>query len=1017
MAHSREVVPLPPLALVMSRSAGPPSPASPAPTRFVDDVVEYLRRKGDSRGLIMLVERWASVGQPSRSARLHQIRALLDLRLMDRAWVRIREAMEADPDDIEPVILAAEMFVARGWPVRARKILEEPCARFPKSEILRDWMLRARQPAREPPANARDIERDGTPDQQILLAEEFLSTGSFLRARTLLERLKAQLPHNQRVDDLLWGLKGELDPSDLTLEALARKLAPELGTGLIGDEAPEPSESVPLEDVTATRIENPDPDAKEPEFPALFRSFNPHLPVVDDETGEVTSKVKMASPEDLKSLSAVPDEAGELPMRHEDTEIMMVIQGAGVPVPADTPVHTRRPQDYNLKETLDLAAWRKHHGMAGGASDLGPESSKEDGYLEEEDENLVVVTRREAAPGAPATARAPAEPGKGPTAEPAPATVPEAPAARAPMKVIERHPVPEGEPSSPPAPAGSGAGRLQEQKTVVLPDPSRKRRLFVLLGVLGGVIPGALCLAAVAAWFFLLGPDARLLSTVSATLLSDDYDRILAERQSVEKRLATSPDDPLLLSALARLDTCLWSDFTGDLQDLSRARDSVARATGCSAVMCRLAVAELAITELRLDQARAALGHLDADRSDVLLDTALLSAAAQDRPAAQQALRQVMEAEPQAVRPRRVLADLYREAGQMGEAVAVLDSLPAGSLANLQVRVARKRIDLMGRPVEQARAESLAFVGQLEGAPPRLVSAMDRDLAVRLDEKSSADLLGEILRQALARDPRDPSTLLLSASFDLRRQRYLAALDKLAKVVSVRPGDVQAHEAYVQLLVGEDRTAVASAHLAESRASLSGYVRLPVLEAWVTSIGREDLPATRALLDPYLVSWPNDGEALWLLGYAQVMAQQPEALATLEKAHQSLTETASANAQALKARAMATLHLAGAPGRESLEIPILTLAPRDPWVYLILARSYERAGRFRSAQNYLDQAAVVAPRFARVQYERGRYYREVAGDLNVANDAWRAYLELEPDGARADGVKLALGGGAPAGRP
>ena len=49
-----------------------------------------------------------------------------------RLYKDIREAMEESPEELESILLAAEMFVRRGWPVRARKLLEEPCLHHPK---------------------------------------------------------------------------------------------------------------------------------------------------------------------------------------------------------------------------------------------------------------------------------------------------------------------------------------------------------------------------------------------------------------------------------------------------------------------------------------------------------------------------------------------------------------------------------------------------------------------------------------------------------------------------------------------------------------------------------------------------------------------------------------------------------------------------------------------------------------------------------------------------------------------
>ena len=59
-------------------------------------VLRALVERNDSRGVIQLVERWLEYGTVSQTARVAQARALLDLKLMDKAWVRLREAATAD---------------------------------------------------------------------------------------------------------------------------------------------------------------------------------------------------------------------------------------------------------------------------------------------------------------------------------------------------------------------------------------------------------------------------------------------------------------------------------------------------------------------------------------------------------------------------------------------------------------------------------------------------------------------------------------------------------------------------------------------------------------------------------------------------------------------------------------------------------------------------------------------------------------------------------------------------------
>ena len=95
----------------------------PSALRF-SQVLRRLVGDGDARGVIRLVERWMEHGAVSQTARIAQARAFMDLRLMDRAWVRLREAAQAEPGSVMVQLLTAEMFVERGWPGKALPVLE-----------------------------------------------------------------------------------------------------------------------------------------------------------------------------------------------------------------------------------------------------------------------------------------------------------------------------------------------------------------------------------------------------------------------------------------------------------------------------------------------------------------------------------------------------------------------------------------------------------------------------------------------------------------------------------------------------------------------------------------------------------------------------------------------------------------------------------------------------------------------------------------------------------------------------
>ena len=207
----------------MNSSAG----NGPPVYRF-SQVLRRLSESGHSRGLVRLVERWAEHGDLNQAARLAQARAFIDLRLMDRAWVRLREAVEAEPESSEVQLLMAEMFIERGWPGRARKNLLR-VASTDLDEMEQQWLGRLQQSASEspkgPPDNAQDIEMSGTADDVLLLAEQYLAAGSLVRAESLLERLMRDGFSPPRVSDLLWGIRGNFGSAGTSSEDLLDELS------------------------------------------------------------------------------------------------------------------------------------------------------------------------------------------------------------------------------------------------------------------------------------------------------------------------------------------------------------------------------------------------------------------------------------------------------------------------------------------------------------------------------------------------------------------------------------------------------------------------------------------------------------------------------------------------------------------------------------------------------------------------------------------------------------------------
>jgi hypothetical protein len=104
MLHSAHGVPIPGSD---QRGALPPAPR-------LEAVALHLEGAGNHRALVTLVETWAVQASPTTTARLAEARSLLALRLLDHAWIRLKDLVECPDPNLEALALAGEMFLLRG---------------------------------------------------------------------------------------------------------------------------------------------------------------------------------------------------------------------------------------------------------------------------------------------------------------------------------------------------------------------------------------------------------------------------------------------------------------------------------------------------------------------------------------------------------------------------------------------------------------------------------------------------------------------------------------------------------------------------------------------------------------------------------------------------------------------------------------------------------------------------------------------------------------------------------------
>ncbi len=322
------------------------------------------------------------MGDPTRRARTAQARAFLDLCMLDRAWIRLKELEEEDPGDPEVLELTARMFIERGWPNRARKPLERALALAPANPRLTKLWERAQQP----PVHA-DPELESSHALSVLLplAERYLATGAMIKGRSLLERLRREHAQEPRVEELLWVLDGDFSLGGLSLAELADRFGPDLSMlADLSDEA-EHTESITLDELHVP------PMKESAAFPSLFRAASPRD--LDGETeSEVTRATSLADlPELRRSVEAARRAAGFV-SGEEDTQIRRVIRRDDQVDITDAggKLHVAPTDPVDLD--FDLRKFRQEMGVAEPA--VLPESDLED-PLEEEDDDVVILTKRE----------------------------------------------------------------------------------------------------------------------------------------------------------------------------------------------------------------------------------------------------------------------------------------------------------------------------------------------------------------------------------------------------------------------------------------------------------------------------------------------------------------------------------------------------------------------------------------------------------------------------------------------
>ena len=931
--------------------------------------------------MIRLVEAWSQAGTPSRAGRLAAGRAFYALRQMDRATTRVREILDADPRDTDALRLLGQIYLDRGWPQRARAPLQT-LREMGEEPTDAQWRRVQEEPIR-PETNARAIEREGTPQQQLLLAEQFLATGSLLRATGILERLRRVNPGHPRVQELLWGLAGDFSSGGLSLAALLRQLVPMLPIRL-QEHTDEPEHTEFTESLKeADRFleeENPHP-LEAGAFPTLFKHGAPGELLSNDDAVESTQSSRIASAEEMGGVGLGENtDLGLLanaPVTGGDTQIMLVLRPGEV---AKEHTHRRRGSPDPIRQTLNLREYQTAMGMSASvphaeSADLQNDTADED-LLEDEDENVVMMTR----------------------AQPAPAPEQESPVElERPIEVIEKH----GTPPEAPPPVDHAVPDID------LHDIEPERRAPSLSPVIaGGFALFAVALLLLAALLFIGGFGERNSgTTVRADLVTamarQDYDALLQLEGRMEQQRASKPN-PDLSAALAEIRLTLWSDYNGDPARLQFVTRTLATPAGIDRHRLVFLRASEALAREDLVGARASIGTEPAGDDEERLLVARLWARSDDVSRALENFARMTN--PEAPRYRLAMAAILASAGRLDEARAAVQKVITADREHTAANLALIELE-RGKPATRVASADI-FLSRFrdKNLPPRFEGRVN---VVRARAYAAMGLVGKAREAAdagLARDGTNPELLYVVAVDQASHQRNVAAISELDTVIAARPGDGAAQTARVLLLLDLDRVDEASAAVkamvdAQILPDLTG-----TLNALISVGGRQE--TAEPPLNAVALSTP-------LGRYAQAFAlarqRDPTTPMAANEAHDAVVDSGDPFLIRLAPRLRALAATTTPPEGAAAAIAIAEAeAGEDPVAHLLLGRYFESIGRRVAAAQHFDRATDLGPQVGLAWYERGRFYKGAPDGRARSDDAWHTYLALAPTGPRADRVRAAV---------
>ena len=974
-------------------------------------VCQHLAEEGRHADLVRVCALWSAQERLPVVIALDEARALLSLRLMDRAWVRLRELDRTERHRVEVQALTAEMFIDRGWPGRARKILERAVSEYPERGDLVELLQRSQRPPLRPPKEARTIEREGSKEDRLALAELYLCTGSQLKARSILKRLaRSKFEQKARVQSLLWALETDLDAEELSLMQLAKVFLAELP--LIEDGPLELS----LDGLSSAEVTTRGPVLEEVEerpeaaFPSLFRWVDDS----NDFMGDNTDVTRVSPMSDFQPASSA-DETAEISIDNwdtgdgrGDTKVMRVIHhdASGVPTLIEELASEDSSEDsVELTRSGNLLD-NDVHTASFSLRDM--DFDTESDFLEDEDAGLIVMTRQEGT-----FSGVQKEVTKSSTNLRDLPELDEAAAsgfeATDPTVIARRQP-------SPPRAVNKTKRPTRQPRTARRPAQSQQKVFFAVGFVLVMVIAGLL------GWRFLGAKkeEAVLVKSLEA-VGSGDYQALLQEQARLMHLLEQDAADPvgahLVSQAIVQLN--LWGDFAGGRDTWEQAVQAIRDAGifGASVDSRALASAYRAYFQGDLDGAFSYLDARGYEPAEAALLRARVAWGQGEISVARDFIERALAQEPGHVmtlftKAELCLDELDVECARASllelESLASAESSSTAQSAFLKssgrLRLLKIQLDSVDETAEEKarRIEGALFSG-LDLAPRQVGHARIR-LAQLYSADGKMDQAKRSLEAALSADMESAAARFWLGALRLREGRSKQALSDFRACVRSRPAEHDCHRGVIHALLELDRVEEARLHVVGHEAVLGGRADRDLFTAWLALAAEEDGEEVLAHLE---LEGPRAKLAAGLAHGRAGEAALAESL--LIEAGEGLESSLNALDQWMAPRAYAAAARFGeSEHRQAQADRAYLLGPGDPAVLVDLGWYYDSLGNKEEASLFFDRVDGVGQESAISHFNRGWFFLDF-GDKQVRTKAsWIRYRDLKPSGPRAERVMRQL---------